>query len=352
MENRFPFEILKTFFLTFVVAALVGLAIDGILSLTVIPNLAESSNVGKLYRLLNEDDQVEIPVFGSSITRRNYYPDSLEQVVYNYGMPGALYTSIEPLLKIELSKDKTTPIIVDFDHHTFYYDETNRIQLSNYIPFMSNPHVLEMLKRTDNYDWHYEVPGMRYFGSNLDYVRDLLKPIFEGEEIVNRGGVYFPNRPKVYQQFRKKRISMIEKLEALRRKEVEEENLFSPANESELKFLDMMLNFHPNEELITRFEELVDASSRQFILVYPPQNPIKLKGLDNYEEVTELLERLASNHQNVSVIDMSELPFEESLYKDSGHMNIDGARKFSSNLRPYLTDAIEEPVKNSYVLVR
>jgi hypothetical protein len=351
MENKLPFGILKAFFLTFVVAAMVGLAIDGILSSWVIPSLADSSNVGKIYRLINSGDQEEIPVFGSSITRRNYYPDSLDQNVYNYGMPGALYTSIEPLLKIELSKDKTTPIVVDYDHHTFFYDETNRIQLSNYVPFLSNPYIEEMLRNTDNYDWHYEVPGMRYYGSNLDYIRDMLKPVFEGEEIVNHGGVYFPNRPKIYEQFRKKRLNMIEDLENLRIKQIEEKNLFSLGNERELNFLDLMLNFHPNEEIIVRFEELVDNSDRLFILVYPPQNPIKLQGLENYDEVLVLLERLANGHENLSVINMSKVPFEENLYKDSGHMNIDGARKFSAMLRPYLSDVIEQPVKNSYVLV-
>lgn len=352
MENRLSVRILKPFFVTFLVAAMVGLAIDGVFTWYILPELLPSTNVKKIDRLINETHEEEIPIFGSSIARRNYFPDSLGTDYYNYGMAGALFTSIEPLIKIELDKNKRTPILIDYDHHTFFYDHSSRIQVSNYVPFLSNKHIKNLLVETDRYSWHYEVPGMRYYGSYLDYIRDFMKPAFEREEITNRGGVYFPYKPKVYEQFRNKRLQMIEKLHQYKTRKRIESDVFTLREEREMEFLDMMLNFHPDNDLLERFEKLVTNTDRLFLLVYPPQNIIKLQGLENYEDVIAQLRYLADEHTNIAVINMSGIDFDESLFKDSGHMNIDGARKFSSLLRPYLNEAISNPVKNSYVEVR
>ena len=83
-----------------------------------------------------------------------------------------------------------------------------------------------------------------------------------------------------------------------------------------------------------------DNPNRQFFLVYSPQNWSKIDALVNYDEVISFLDRLEKDHANLKVLDYSLADFPDTYYRDSGHMNILGAKVFSGmlgrDIKPYL----------------
>ena len=322
-------------------AYLIALGIDLFFDKYAIPNQRHFSNVRKVDRLISNTNPAEIPIFGSSVARRGYFCDSIGPNVYNYGMAGSLFNAIYPLLQIELDKDKTSPIIMDFDHHTFLYSELIQLDLSNYIPHIDNPYIKTMLVEHGKYDWSYEVPGTRYFGLYMDYSRDFLKPKFEKEEYINCGGVFYPARDKVFQRFLIKREEMLKQKRELREKKANNPTLFNLSDSKRLGFLEALFNFHPDSTNVARFEALMaDHRDRQFILVYSPQNWSKLEGLENYEEVVDFIEGIEERNPNLKLFNYSQVVFPDAYYRDSGHMNILGAKAFSSmlgkDIKPYL----------------
>jgi hypothetical protein len=334
-------QIYKMIFGVGLLAYLIALGIDQFFDRYAIPNQRHFSNVRKIDRLISDTNPAEIPIFGSSVARRGYFCDSIGPNIYNYGMAGSLFNAIFPLLQIELDKDKSSPIIMDFDHHTFLYSELIQLDLSNYVPHIDNPYIRTMLEEHGKYDWSYEVPGTRYFGLYMDYMRDFLKPKFEKEEYINCGGVFYPPREKVFERFLVKREEMLKEKLELREKRIKDPTLFNLSDSKRLNFLEALFNFNPNSRNVERFEHLMEAHrNRQFVMVYSPQNWSKIEGIENYEEVADFLRDMESRNPNLKVLDYSQVAFPDTYYRDSGHMNILGAKVFSSllgkDIKPYL----------------
>ena len=154
----------------------------------------EYSNANKIKRLILDSDEDEIPIFGSSIARNNYYIDSLDKNTYNYGMKGAIFEVIEPLMKIEYSKDKDGPIIMDFHHLSFIKSPSTSIQLSSYVPFTNQKEISGLLRQNGLYKSYLKVPGLRYFGCYTDYIRDYTRYHMNTSITVNKGGVHTNSR--------------------------------------------------------------------------------------------------------------------------------------------------------------
>ena len=335
-SKKIAFLLLKTL----VTLVLVTLLLDLFFTKIVLRSLDESSNYKKIARLIKAEDQREIPIFGSSIAKKNYYPDSIGFRTYNYGLAGSLYHTIEPLLKIELDKDKSTPIIIDFEQHTFFYNENVPVQISNYIPFIENDHVRSFLLEYDYYKTHYDIIGMRYYSSYTDYVRDYLKPALERNQPINKGGVFFKRNDQVFEQLLQKRLNMIKARDQLLLKQEQNPYALQRSERWKIRKLDAHLGFDPNEKQVQSFTNLIQSNPhRTFILVYSPQHWAKLKGLPNYPEVKVLLDSLSKN-VNVEVIDMSQEQLLDSYYHDCGHLNVEGAKYFSRQLKTRLEDIL------------
>lgn len=355
MARTQRFKILKLFFVTLGSTLILALFLDFIFDKVFFPTLSETSNIGKMKRMIEESHPKEIPIYGSSIARRSYIPDTIGFNTFNYGMAGNLYNAIHAYLQIELEKEKSTPIIIDFDAHTFFYDENLLLHRSSYVPFLQNQHIIGMLKDYDYYSWHLLIPGMRYYGSYNDYLRQGLKPFFEPGELDNKGGVFFPSNPLIYAQFRRKRLEMQQRYEGLEFKKTETPKLFTSEENMVFDWLNALLNFHNDSTQVANFEKLVtDNPNRTFILCYSPQNPIKLAGMRNKEECQVFLKNLTERHNNIIALNYSEIGFPESLYKDSGHMNVDGARAYSALLKRDLTRILNDsfPADSSYFEIR
>ena len=168
----------------------------------------DHSNAGKINRLINNNNRSELPIFGSSIARNNYYPDSIDHNVFNYGMKGAIFEVVEPLLKIEFEKEKDTPIIYNFHHLTFLSDPSSSIQLSNFVPFMENAHIKELLHKNGLFKNYMNVIGLRYYGCYTDYIKEHLRPYLDKNETINKGAVHTnaPSKRSFEQHIRKRRI--------------------------------------------------------------------------------------------------------------------------------------------------
>ncbi|NNC82912.1 MAG: hypothetical protein HKN79_04980 [Flavobacteriales bacterium] len=322
-----------TVFRIAILTVLLALLIDTLFVQVVIPQQYEFSNVKKIKRLIEMDRNDEVPIFGSSIAKRSYIPDSIGQGYYNYGMAGSVFAMLEPLLKIELEKDKDTPILIDFEHHFFLSHEEIRFQMSNYIPHVDQPYIREMLKERGLFRYQYDIPGLRLFGQYDDYLLDLLRLRFN-REYANKGGLFFKDKQKDLTLYRTRRARMIVEMKELRLLAEENPRLLTSDKRYKLELLDILLNSRPDAEYITRFESLLSTNpDRDFVLIYSPQNEIKLMGLENHDEVSELLQGLDEKWSNLHVLDYSMAGFSDGYYHDSGHMNIRGALRFSEMIR-------------------
>ncbi len=324
-----------------ILAIVVALIVDSFFQYYAIPNQRHFSNTRKIDRIIVGNFEEEIPIFGSSVARRGYYCDSIAPNVYNYGMSGSLFNSIYPLMQIELDKDKDTPVILDFDHHTFLYSEYIKLDLSNYVPHIENAYIREMLKEHDKYDWNFRVPGLRYFGLYMDYTRDFLKPKLETEELISCGGVFYPPKEQVFLRYLAKREEMIKEEQNLREKKKSNPTLFNNSDARRLEYFEALFSFDPDSGNVAKFESLMKENpNRQFFLVYSPQNWSKIDALENYDEVISFLDKLEKDHPNLKVLDYSLADFPDTYYRDSGHMNILGAKVFSGmlgrDMKPYL----------------
>ena len=312
---------------------IIALLLDLLFSSIILKNLDASANYKKIEHLIESSSDNEVPIFGSSIVRRNYFPDSIGFNTYNYGMAGSFFHTIEPLLKIELDKNKSTPIILDFDQHTFFYDPNIPVQLSNYVPFIENEHIREMLTEHDYFKRHYTIPGLRFFGMYTDYIRDYLKPSFDRKEISNKGGNFYPRNQKVFEHLLKKRLIMIEQRKEIKETQRQNPKLLSKGNRMRIDRLEALLSFKPDSTQVSNFKSLLTSyPERKFILVYSPQHWSKLKGLDDFSAVINFFETFET-YENVELINFAEEEFSDDLFQDPGHMNIVGAKRFSGLLK-------------------
>ena len=95
----------------------------------------------KMDRLYNEVHEGEIAMFGSSTVYRGYLPDSLGPQFYNYGMYGSNFQKVSLLLMQELSKPKTTPIVLDWHPKWLTFRDSVPIQLEDYLPQTQHPAI-------------------------------------------------------------------------------------------------------------------------------------------------------------------------------------------------------------------
>ena len=246
------------------------------------------SNTGKINRLINNNDQDEIPIFGSSLARNNYFPDSLDYNAFNYGMKGAIFEVVEPLMKIELEKEKDTPIIYNFHHLTFLTNPSTSIQLSNFVPFIENEHIKELLANNDYYKNYLKFPGLRYYGCYSDYLKEWLRPSLDKSETISKGGVHQTKAPEseIFNQYVEKRNIMIETRKQLMKKKIDSPSIFTDEDSLSLYRLESLLLFRPVQKEVDRFETLLEKNRhRKVILVYTPQHKSKIDGIENYDEL-------------------------------------------------------------------
>jgi len=277
----------------------------------VLTEYAELSNSYKLARLEDETRLLnEIPIFGPSISRNAYYPDSLGANYYNYSMENAGFIINELLLKLESDKDKTTPIIIDFHFRVMEMDsQGSSINIRTYLPFVTkDERVRDFLKDNDRYRPHQSIPGGRYFGVYSSYVKDYLAEVYQPRKLYHKGGVFNKEAPPPEQMAR-----YIEK----RRKDGPRPFTYAP-------------------DLEARLEEIIRANpDRLFLFIGSPRHFSIQEMLPNYDEMKGWGKRIQERNDNVRVI-LFEADYPDRYFKDTGHLSLEGARRFSGQLRRHL----------------
>ncbi|NND77512.1 MAG: hypothetical protein HKN39_04965 [Flavobacteriales bacterium] len=304
----------------------------------------DHSNAGKINRLLQSDDKTEIPIFGSSIARNNYYPDSIDHNVFNYGMKGAIFEVVEPLMKIEFGKDKSTPIIYNFHHLTFLSSPGSSIQLSNFVPFIENENIKDLLQKNGLYKDYMKVRGLRFYGCYTDYIKEHLRPYLDKNETISKGAVHTnaPDKATFDQHIRKRQIMIDDKF-ALIEKRRTSPAIFTKEDSLKLSRLESLLLFKPKKTEVDRFENLISQNkNRTVILIYTPQHRSKLKGIENIEELNTFLADLEGRHDNLKILNYSNIDLPDEYFKDTGHLSLKGAQKFSGILNDDLNTLLND----------
>lgn len=254
-----------------------------------------------------ETHNEEIPIFGSSRAEKAYYCDSLGPNFYNYGMPSASFNVIELLLKPELQKHKNSPIIIDVHHDFFQHDAHDDINIATYIPFINKYDTIkDFLKANNRYNNYQQIPGMRYFGFYTDYLRPVIESKNESENTLYlKGGVY---------------DTKVSSNKSLQKK----------MTARELKKLHFEIDLEAHKRLLEMIEM---HPERKFVFVVSPYHSSAKKTVDNFEEMLTYFNYLEKEFENVVFIYIDAAGYTDELWKDTIHLNILGAKKFSSALR-------------------
>jgi len=338
MKNRFPIfnSGVFIFMALFVVSAL---SLDFVWSKWVLMK-SELSNERKLDRLLNHHDPNEIPVFGSSKARSAFIPDSLGNDFYNYGMEKCGFDVINFLLEVELSKDKESPIFIEYNHRSFIKAPEHTINMATYLPHLANKKVMDFLQKNDRMEFRYRIPGLRYYGSYFYYFRYYMKQSTGSRKIVSKGGNFadVTLSKEVFGTLVSNRMQMMNRLDELQLAINDHTQAVSASQRRELEYLKNFLWFTYDPDLVEAFEELVKSHpERRVYLVYTPQHWSELKGIANLNEMQAFFKSMEQGIENLEVIDLSNMELPDNGFKNTSHLNLLGARRFSSSLRDRLT---------------
>ncbi len=293
----------------------------------------EYSNQNKVQRLLTQEHPLEIPVFGSSKARSAFIPDSLGPTVFNYGMEMSNFDVMELLLEVELNKKKNTPIVIEFNHRTFVHKPEHTINIATFIPNLGDQRVRSFMQRYNRLEWKHELPGFRYFGSYFYYLRYYMKEHAGNRKIISKGGNFTDLIPKkdVFQNFVNSRVQKVNKMHELTRRVNDIRLTVSDEERHILKYLNEYLLYEEHTDRLALFDSLVSAHpERQFLVVYTPLHWSERLGIENFHEIEMLFSRWKKEHHNLTVYNYSDLDLPDVCFKNTTHLNLKGARAFSS----------------------
>ena len=298
-----------------------------------------ASNPSKIERLILSEDPEEIPVFGSSKARSSFIPDSLGPTVWNYAMEKCNFDVTEFLMEVELAKPRKGAVLVEFNHRFFVHAPDHTIDAATFVPNIGLPGVREYLERNGRFEERFLVPGLRYFGSVQEYIRKGSSDEDANDElsrVSEKGGLFTeraaPTRLLASQvAARQRSIEMRFKLQH----DVDDvKEAVSAEDRYKLRYLDAFLLFSAPKERVDRFEELVASRpDREILVVYTPQHWSEMEGVANKQEITELFKLLQKRHPNLHFYDYSMMELPDSAFKNSSHLNNQGARAFCAALK-------------------
>jgi hypothetical protein len=264
---------------------------------------SEINGAYKINRVINDSDKSEIPMFGSSRVLGNVIPGMLGPRYFNYGLNGTQDDVILFFLSEELKKNKTTPILINFD-----IDGLNSSigDIAYYLYNINNSNVQQLIG--GNNQLHYHIPAIKYFGFYERYFKDYLTNRIALTKFTNRGASVEKNAllPSVFKQV------------------VELRKNYSWTFKNDLilqKRFDDLLTRHPN---------------RMFIFIIAPYHQSCFYKFNNEAGLNSYLQHLQS-YKNVRVLNFSKASYPDSLYFNTQHLNYNGAVKFSTTLKDTLT---------------
>jgi hypothetical protein len=260
---------------------------------------SEISGAYKINRIIKETHPNEIPIFGSSRAQGNFVPSILGENYFNYGIDGAQANIWLFFLEQELNKEKSTPIIINYDLGGLVNSDGD---IGNYIPNWKK--TKSILKNQGKF--YYNIPLIKYFGKFESYTKYFLNNKIQLTKVTDRGG-----------SFEKNKLTQ-EKFQELVSDRVNSKASFS---------LDI--------ELISKFNGLIESSTRNIVLVVSPYHKSYFNKFTNLDVVNNYLTDLDSK-KNIKIIDLRDFITEDEMFMNTTHLNYDGAIVFSKKLSELL----------------
>jgi hypothetical protein len=273
---------------------------------------SESVEAGRVGRVIHGAGGAdEIPIFGASKAEADYVPDILGPGYYNYGFASASPEVVNTLLTFELRAGHAKTIIVDL----FPGEFKDIGDVRNYIPFADLPEFQKLLQYQDKWQWHYAVPGLRYFGSYDWYIKGILSDHIKATRTVRHG-------------------YSVEFNEIRWRRDLFQQNI-------QRRLWQPPLQFGVDPDQMRRFLELIDsAPDRVFVVVISPLHKVYLRNAVGEAAYRQQLATLAKR-SNVRLIDFMRAPYPDEYFRDTGHLNYRGAQVFSADLRAAIANALQ-----------
>jgi len=257
-----------------------------------------SSGAYKIHRMLHEVYVDEIPLIGSSRCSGSFMPDLISKNCYNYGIEETEIDLINLMLKRELKKDKSAPIIINFDYEFF---KNKRGDLTHFIANINDDEVRSYIG--EDYRFLYSIKGIRYFGTFDHYLKGYLSDHTQ-KNLSSKGGFFLRDK-------------------------------FSSADFEKLKQrrLNSKHSWSFDSEKGNTFVSLIKSCpNREIFIVVAPYHSSYMSSFSNISVANSYLESLDSL-KNVIVINDGRLDYPDSLFLNTSHLNLEGAKRFSSTLR-------------------
>lgn len=267
--------------------------------------LAEAHKLERIQQTYTD----EVPIFGNSRAEMGYYTPALGERTFNYGFPNQSFDIQLLLLAFELAKQKTTPVIIDVHHGFFEHDPVTNINITTYLPFVrSEPQIRTFLEDQGRMKPYYLIPGMRYFGAYTAYMEPLTEhALHPDRQSYIRGGIYAHHS-----------FSAAAKE---RRVEKKKEKTFrfnvDTARDGHLRAL---IEQHPE---------------RSFVFVLSPYHSSSRETLENRNVLVQYFKALDNQYEQVVFIEAAGYP--DAYFKDTIHLNMEGATQFSHDLHAMLS---------------
>jgi hypothetical protein len=268
----------------------------------------------KTYRIFNETHAEEIPILGSSRAAGSYVSELIDPGCFNYGIEKTQYTLVSIFLEQELKKDKSAPIIINWDYEFFRDYKAN---IAHFIPSVDQAPIARYMG--SDMRWFYHVPALRFFGVYDDYVKSYIGERSGSSEISNGG--FFVTFTPTPEQFGR----MVE----VRRKTA----------------------FVWDDPAVKEaaWEQLLTSTQRPIVLVVAPYHSAYFESFGNTEGAQAYLGKLDAL-PNVTVLDYGKMDLPDSCYQNTTHVNYTGAVVFSKELGRKLKEIALEGKSRSFAM--
>lgn len=253
----------------------------------------------------------EIPILGSSRALGSYLPDSISLSSYNYGVNGTGFDLVDLFLSLDLARSHSKmPVIINFDYDMFKPDLGD---LNNYIPHVEQPVVRRLLKSHGDWQWWYQIPGIRFFNSYDSYVKDQINLRVGLTKVASLGAAL------------EKNVIPEGQFEKLVQERLEKPQEWRVDKEQEARLL----------------EHFASRPDREFYLVAAPYHWSFYEGFIGMDEARAWL-RGVDALPNVRVIEVDGRDWPDDLFVNTTHINYAGAVQFSTMLRDSIFGAAQD----------
>lgn len=284
MKN-FLFFVLKILILTFLIAVVLDLIYSNAFS--------NSQNRGKIGYIYNSNPKdYDVVILGSSRANNHFVTQMFEDrglVTFNFGMQGSKIFESDLVLKLLLEKkNKIKNLIIDVDV-TLRSRNNSEAAILKFYPYLKSSSAIKThLSHLPDFNANYYIPFYRYlkYESKIGFREMFFCSINKKSMELNSGGYH------ALEKSQKKLEEDLSRTDPLRNQYYEE------------------------------IKQICKANKINLIAVMTPMCE-NVKGFDYFAKVKKLYPEI-HNYENVVI--------EDEYFSDCGHMNDEGARKFTARI--------------------